>query len=68
MHAVVATASFNRFDNNILGIGGFRRVMHGPSLTTVILEIVLENTETSTEPLQRKSRDIMRGREVQARR
>lgn len=64
MHAV---ASFDRFDNNILGIDDFRRVMHGPSLTTVILEIVLES-EKSTEPLQRKSRDIMRGREVQARR
>lgn len=64
MHAV---ASFDRFDNNILGIDDFRRVMHGPSLTTVILEIVLES-EKSTEPLQRKSRDIMRGCEVQARR
>ena len=64
MHAV---ASLNRFDNNILGIDDFRRVMHGPSLTTVILEIVLES-EKSTEPLQRKSRDIMRGCEVQARR
>lgn len=64
MHAV---ASFDRFDNNILGIDDFRRVMHGPSLTTVILEIVLES-EKSTEPLQRKSRDIIRGREVQARR